>query len=123
MTDSFEGNLLAEIPKNQREVYRVFERTYKATRRSIFRTWYDNLTTGELRPGKGVSIKAECLPQILDALHKTDRERRMNHGQVKEKINCRNRPLKTAAFGLLAVCAGVCGAISTRAKAAGGRCP
>lgn len=43
----------------------------------------------------------------------------MNHGQVKEKINCRNRPLAPAAFGLLAV-AGVCGAISTRAKAAGG---
>jgi hypothetical protein len=72
MTDSFEGNLLAEIPKNQREVYRVFERTYKGHRLVDIRTWYDDLTTGELRPGKGVSIKAECLPQILDALHKTN---------------------------------------------------
>jgi len=30
--------------------------------------WFDDATTGELRPGKGVTLKLESLPQIVAAL-------------------------------------------------------
>lgn len=32
------------------------------------RVWFDDAATGELRPGKGVSIKLEALPEIVAAL-------------------------------------------------------
>jgi hypothetical protein len=65
---AFDGEIIAEIPKNQREVYRVIARTYKGYRLADVRVWFYDPDTGELRPGKGVSIKAEALPDIIKAL-------------------------------------------------------
>ncbi len=63
-----DGILVAEIEKNSREVYRVTRRTFKSYRLVDVRVWYDDPDTGEPRPGKGVAIKAELLPQIIAAL-------------------------------------------------------
>ena len=65
---AFDGKIIAEIPKNQREVYRVVARTFKGYRLVDIRVWFDDPDTGELRPGKGVSIKLETLPEIVKAL-------------------------------------------------------
>jgi len=60
--------IIAEIPKNQREVYRVVRRSFKGYKLVDVRVWFDDSETGDLRPGKGVSIKAELLPDVVKAL-------------------------------------------------------
>jgi hypothetical protein len=65
---AFDGEIIAEIPKNSREVYRVGRRDFKGFPLVDIRVWFDDATTGELRPGKGVSIKLESLPAIVAAL-------------------------------------------------------
>jgi hypothetical protein len=65
---AFDGEIVAEVPKNRREVYRVMARTFKGYRLADIRVWFDDPDTGELRPGKGVSIKADALPAIVEAL-------------------------------------------------------
>ena len=60
--------IVCEIPKNGREVYRVMRRTFKGHKLVDVRVWFDDATTGELRPGKGVSLKLESLPEIVAAL-------------------------------------------------------
>lgn len=65
---AFDGEVIAEVPKNQREVYRVMARSFKGHRLADVRVWFDDPDTGELRPGKGVSLKVEVLPEIINAL-------------------------------------------------------
>jgi hypothetical protein len=65
---AFAGEIIAEIPKNSREVYRVVRRDFKGYPLVDVRVWFDDATTGELRPGKGVSLKLESLPEIVAAL-------------------------------------------------------
>jgi hypothetical protein len=65
---AFDGEIIAEIPKNGREVYRITRRTFKGYPLVDVRIWFDDATTGELRPGKGVSLKLESLPEIVAAL-------------------------------------------------------
>lgn len=65
---AFDGEVIAEVPKNQREVYRVMSRSYKGHRLADVRVWFDDPETGELRPGKGISLKAEVLSDIIKAL-------------------------------------------------------
>ena len=60
--------IVCEIPKNGREVYRVMRRTFKGHKLVDVRVWFDDADTGERRPGKGVSIKAEALPEIVEVL-------------------------------------------------------
>jgi hypothetical protein len=65
---AFDGEVITEVPKNQREVYRVMARTFKGYRLADIRVWFDDPDIGELRPGKGVSIKVDALPAIVEAL-------------------------------------------------------
>jgi hypothetical protein len=65
---AFDGGIIAEIPKNSREVYRVVRRSFKGYPLVDVRVWFDDATAGELRPGKGLSIKLEVLPEIVAAL-------------------------------------------------------
>ncbi len=65
---AFDGEIVAEIRKNSREVYRIERRTFKGYPLVDIRVWCDDAATGELRPGKGVSIKLEVLPEIVAAL-------------------------------------------------------
>lgn len=68
-SNAFDGEIVAEIPKNSRECYRVVRRVYKGYPLVDIRVWFDDATTGELRPsGKGVTIKLEVLPEIVAAL-------------------------------------------------------
>lgn len=70
MTDQFEGQLLAEIPKNQREVYRISQREYKGHHLVDLRVWFIDQKSGELLPSnKGISLKTDCLPEIIKALN------------------------------------------------------
>ncbi|MBK7674396.1 MAG: transcriptional coactivator p15/PC4 family protein [Candidatus Accumulibacter sp.] len=65
---TFDDVIIAEIPKNSREVYRITRRDFKGYPLVDVRIWFDDATTDELRPGKGVSIKLEALPEIVAAL-------------------------------------------------------
>lgn len=65
---SSSGEIIAEIRKNQREVYRIMRRTFRGHKLVDVRVWFDDADTGERRPGKGVSIKAEALPEIVKVL-------------------------------------------------------
>ncbi len=67
-SSGFDGEIVAEILKNAREVYRITRLDFKGYPLVDIRVWFDDATTGELRPGKGVSIKAEVLPEIVAAL-------------------------------------------------------
>lgn len=58
----------AQIAKNSREHYRVTRRIFKGYPLVDVRVWFDDATTGELRPGRSVSIKLEVLPKIVAAL-------------------------------------------------------
>jgi len=69
-TISFDGEIIAEVRKNQSEVYRVTRREFKGHPLADVRVWFDDATTGELRPGKGVCIQVEVLPAIVEALTK-----------------------------------------------------
>lgn len=66
--NALDGHIVAQIPKNSREVYRIMRRDFKGFPLVDIRVWFDDATTGELRPGKGVSIKLEALPEIVAAL-------------------------------------------------------
>lgn len=60
------AELVAEIEKNAREVYRVSLAEYRGTRYIDLRLWY---AAGSVwKPGKGITIKPDCLPAILDGL-------------------------------------------------------
>lgn len=65
---AFDAEIIAEIPKNSREVYRITRHAFKGHDLVDVRVWFDDATTGELRPGKGVTLKLESLPQIVAAL-------------------------------------------------------
>jgi hypothetical protein len=65
---AFDGDILAEIAKNSRQVYRNVRHSFKGYPLVDIRVWLADDTTGELRPGKGVSIKLEVLPEIVAAL-------------------------------------------------------
>ncbi|MQM31072.1 MAG: hypothetical protein CRU78_11330 [Candidatus Accumulibacter phosphatis] len=60
--------IVCEIQKSSREVYWIMRRTFKGYKLVDVRVWFDDADTGERRPGKGVSIKAEALPEIVKAL-------------------------------------------------------
>ena len=69
MSGQFECRLLAEIPKNNREVYRVTQREYKGHDLVDLRVWYSDAKTGEFLPSnKGISLKTDCLPEVIKAL-------------------------------------------------------
>lgn len=62
--------LLASIPKNRREEYRVTRDTFKGLDLVQIRVWFV-ADDGEFRPSqKGVAIRLETLPSIIDALNR-----------------------------------------------------
>ena len=65
---AFDGEIVAEIQKNSRQVYRVTRHSFKGYPLVDIRVWFADATTGELRPGKGLSLKLEVLPEIVTTL-------------------------------------------------------
>lgn len=61
------GELIAEIEKIQREIYRVIRQRLNGRELVDVRVCFDNPETDEPRPGEGESIKAEVLPEIVEA--------------------------------------------------------
>ncbi|MEO0667561.1 MAG: transcriptional coactivator p15/PC4 family protein [Pseudomonadota bacterium] len=56
-----------EIPKNNREVFRVSLDEYQGHQMLNVRVWYR--ADDELRPGKqGIAVKADKVPDLLDAI-------------------------------------------------------
>ena len=64
----FDGRIVAEIPKNAREVYRITRRDFKGYPLVDVRVWFNDATTGQPRPCKGLTIKVQDLPEIVAAL-------------------------------------------------------
>lgn len=65
--------LIGEIAKNRRDIVRVTRRTFKGYDLLDIRIWYVDGHTGELRPSpKGISLKLELLPEIIELLAKGD---------------------------------------------------
>ncbi|MEF8755088.1 MAG: hypothetical protein V5B60_14360 [Accumulibacter sp.] len=67
-SSAFDGEIVAEIPKNSREVSRIVLRDFKGFPLVDVRPWFDEAATGELGPGKALSIKLESLPGIVAVL-------------------------------------------------------
>ena len=116
--DSFEGNLLAEIPKNSTARSIASSIRLQRPAELMARTWCDDHDTGELRPARRFD-QSQCPSMILDTLHKTNAVgEAQNHGKVKEKSITANRPVAPTAPDFFTV-AGVC-RLSTHFTAAGG---
>jgi hypothetical protein len=65
---AFDGEIVAEFGKNSRQVYRIVRHSFKGVPLVDIRVWFADATTGELRPGKGLSLKLEVLPEIVATL-------------------------------------------------------
>lgn len=63
--------LIGEIAKNRRDTVRVSRRTFKGYDLLDIRIWYEDAHTGELKPSpKGISLKLELLPELVELLVK-----------------------------------------------------
>ncbi len=72
-----EARIIAELPKNATEVVRVTLDTYQSKPIADVRVFTEYKTTGELGPTrKGVTIRAEQLPELVRALAKAEAEAR-----------------------------------------------
>jgi len=63
-----EIEVLADIPKNGHEIYRVRVVRIKGIDYADLRVWFVKSRDGDLHPGKGVVIKADALDDIVQAL-------------------------------------------------------
>ncbi len=69
MSEQRNERLVATIPKNSREQYRVCRTEYKGHDLITVRVWYEDRESGETRPGKaGVAIPIGLVDQIVEAL-------------------------------------------------------
>ena len=67
----YDFQLIGEISKNRRDTVRVTLRTFKGYDLIDVRVWYEDTKTGELKPSpKGISLKLELLPELLEVLGK-----------------------------------------------------
>lgn len=71
-TDADEGVLLGEFKKNSRETVRVRRTTYRGVPLVDVRAWY--LDGDTLKPGKGLSLRLEQLPELRKTLQAAERQ-------------------------------------------------
>lgn len=72
-------NVILDQPRG-RETLRVAVRTYEGRTFADLRLWYVN-TAGELAPGKaGVTLKADAIGPVVDALRQAERLLRDGEG-------------------------------------------
>ncbi len=60
--------LISEFDKNAREKVRVKLTEYGGHKLIDIRAYWPDGSTGELRPGKGLSVKRELIPELRAAL-------------------------------------------------------
>ena len=64
-----ENQVIAVLPRNEREETRIGLSTFKGKARCDIRVWYQ--VNGDYRPGKqGISIALDQLPALQEALQK-----------------------------------------------------
>ena len=63
-----DGVIVGEFQKNAKEVVRVRLTDYAGHKLVDVRAFWTDASTGELRPGKGLCLRRELLPQLIDAL-------------------------------------------------------
>jgi hypothetical protein len=72
-----DARIIAELPKNAAEVLRVTLDTYQGKPIADMRVFTAYKSTGEMGPTKkGVTIRAEQLPELVRALAKAEAEAR-----------------------------------------------
>lgn len=71
--DTTGHRILLDTPKNSREQLRVSVSTFKGRELVHVRGWYAD-DAGELKPGKGIALKAEHLAPVIEALQRAARE-------------------------------------------------
>ncbi len=67
-----EGRLIAEFEKNSNERIRICLRTFKGYELVDLRTFYRG-EDGEYRPGKGLSLRQDFLPELKAAIDEATR--------------------------------------------------
>lgn len=65
--------LVREFEKNAREVVRVRLTEYKGVPLIDLRGFYEDRGSGEWRPGKGLCIRREKIPELIQALQEAER--------------------------------------------------
>ena len=65
--------LIAELAKNARERVRVALTEYNGHRLVDLRVFYEDRLSGEWRPGKGLAIRRELMPELRKALQAAER--------------------------------------------------
>ena len=65
-------DVLAELPRNDREVIRVAVSSFRGYRYADIRLWYRLTTDDDYRPGKGATVRPEMIPAVVDALNRAD---------------------------------------------------
>jgi hypothetical protein len=68
-----DGILVAEFEKNASEVVRVRLTEYQGKELLDIRSFYEERGTGERKPGKGLAIRRELLPDLKAAIEKAER--------------------------------------------------
>lgn len=61
-------NVIAEFTKNARERVRVTLTTYGGHKLIDLRAFYQDTSTGEWRPGRGLALRRELLPDLKRAI-------------------------------------------------------
>lgn len=64
--------LVSEFQKNARETVRVRLTTYQGRDLIDIRCFYKDPETGEMKPGKGIALRRELLPQLKEAISKAE---------------------------------------------------
>ena len=67
-----EGIIVGEFEKNASEMVRVRLTEFKGHELIDIRGWYEDRETGEMKPGKGITLKRDLLPDLLELLHKAE---------------------------------------------------
>lgn len=67
MSDS-EHKVLLDLEKNARERLRVSVSDFKGTAYVHVRNWYANREGEPHQPGKGIALRSEHLPKVIEAL-------------------------------------------------------
>jgi hypothetical protein len=69
MNEQRNERLVATIPKNSREEFRVSRGEYKGRDLITMRVWYEDRESGEMRPGKaGITLSIGLVAQIVETI-------------------------------------------------------
>ena len=68
-----DGQLVAEFDKNNREKVRVRLTEYGKHKLIDIRAFYPDPVTGEMKPGKGIALQRDRIPELKKAIAAAER--------------------------------------------------